>query len=198
MDEFSSAELLKQRLGGRNLYLVGMMGSGKSSTGPHLAKALAYGFIDSDKVIEQVCGESISMIFENEGELGFRNVESQVLNAIGLRHSLVVATGGGLITKSENWGVLHQGIVIWLAPSREKLFQRLQSDPGNRPLLHQKKSRPVFESLCAERESFYKEADLEVKIFDETPIEVAKLIVKNLPSILSKPEDLGAQQTTEG
>ncbi len=198
MDEFSSAELLKQRLGGRNLYLVGMMGSGKSSTGPHLAKELAYGFVDSDKVIEQACGESISTIFAKEGELGFRNVETQVLNAIGQRHSLVVATGGGLITKSQNWGVLHQGIVIWLTPSREKLFQRLQSDPGSRPLLKHKNSRPVFENLCEERERFYKEADLEVKIFDEPPFEVAKLILKNLPSILSKPEDLGAQQTTEG
>ena len=198
MDEFSSAELLKQRLGGRSLYLVGMMGSGKSSTGPHLAKELVYGFVDSDKVIEQACGESISTIFAKEGELGFRNVETQVLNAIGQRHSLVVATGGGLITKSQNWGVLHQGIVIWLAPSREKLFQRLQSDPGNRPLLKHKNSRPNFENLCEERERFYKEADLEVQIFDETPYEVAKLILKNLPSILSKPADLGAQQTTEG
>ena len=161
-------------------------------------KELAYGFVDSDKVIEQACGESISTIFAKEGELGFRNVETQVLNAIGQRHSLVVATGGGLITKSQNWGVLHQGIVIWLAPSREKLFQRLQSDPRSRPLLKHKNSLPMFENLYEERERFYKEADLEVKIFDETPFEVAKLILKNLPSILSKPEDLGAQQTTEG
>ena len=58
MTAFSSPELLRQKLGGRNLYLVGMMGSGKSSTGPHLAKELAYGFVDSDKVIEQACKES--------------------------------------------------------------------------------------------------------------------------------------------
>ena len=198
MTEFSSPELLKQRLGGCNLYLIGMMGSGKSSTGPYLAKELAYGFVDSDKVIEQACGESISMIFSKEGELGFRNVETKVLNAIGQRHSLVVATGGGLITKVENWGVLHQGIVIWLDSSPEKLFQRLQSDPGDRPFLKNKNSRLGFENLCKDRERFYQEADLHVKIFKETPAEVAKLILKTLPSILCEREDLGVQQTTEG
>ena len=198
MTEFSSPELLKQRLGGRNLYLVGMMGSGKSSTGPYLAEELSYGFVDSDKVIEQACGESISTIFSKEGEIGFRDVETKVLTAIGQRHSLIVATGGGLVIKPENWGVLHQGIVIWLAPSPEKLFQRLQSDPGDRPLLNNKNPRLVFEDLCKARERFYKEADLHLKIFEETPAEVAKLIVQTLPSILCETEDPSAQQTTEG
>ena len=61
---------LSKILSGRILYLVGMMGSGKSATGPHLAQKLAYGFVDSDKVIEQACGESIAMIFEKDGEQG--------------------------------------------------------------------------------------------------------------------------------
>ena len=105
---------LRKSLCGRNLYLVGMMGSGKSCTGPYLAKELSYSFVDSDKVIEEVCGLSIPEIFKRDGEEAFRNVESKVLNAIGQRHSLVVATGGGLVTRSENWGILHQGIVIWI------------------------------------------------------------------------------------
>ena len=134
MTDSLSSQSLGQRLGGRNLYLVGMMGSGKSSTGPYLAKELSYGFVDSDKVIEEVCGQSISVIFDQEGEEEFRLVESKVLNAIGQRHSLVVATGGGLVTRAENWGVLHQGIVVWLDPGQDRLFNRLASNPGGRPL----------------------------------------------------------------
>ena len=90
---------LKERLSGRSIYLIGMMGSGKTSTGRPLAKRLGYGFVDADAVIEQVAGCTIPEIFERDGEAGFRSIESQVLNAISQRHSLVVATGGGVVTK---------------------------------------------------------------------------------------------------
>jgi len=196
MSASSKLSLLKQRLGGRNLYLVGMMASGKSCTGPYLAEQLSYGFVDSDKVIEKASGESISMIFEKDGEQVFRTLETQVLNAIGQRHSLVVATGGGLVTKPENWGVLHQGIVIWLDVAPKQLFARLQSDTSKRPLLNHKDSWNVFEDLLNEREKFYVEADLHIKVFEEAPDEVAKQILQNLPSILSEPEGPSAPQTT--
>ena len=191
MTHSDDRELLKKRLGGRNLYLIGMMGSGKSRTGPHLAKSMDYGFVDSDKVIEQVCGQPISKIFETDGEQGFRIVEAQVLNAIGQRHSLVVATGGGVVTKSQNWGVLHQGIVIWIDPGIERLFERLQADRGDRPILDNKPSFSEFESLFTSREQFYVEADLHLKVEDETPNGVASLIVQRLPSILTSPEGSG-------
>ena len=119
---------LKQRLGGRSLYLVGMMGSGKTSTGRHLAERLGYGFVDADAVIEQAAGCSIPEIFERDGEAGFRALESQVLTAISQRHSLVVATGGGVVTQQENWGLLHSGIVIWLDVVPGQLMQRLKAD----------------------------------------------------------------------
>ena len=196
MTELLTPSLLKQRLGGRNLYLIGMMGSGKSSTGPHLAKELAYGFVDSDQVIEQVVETSIPMIFEKDGEEGFRTVETQVLNAIGQRHSLVVATGGGLVTKPENWGVLHQGIVIWLDLAIEQLFVRLKADPADRPLLKKQNPRSVLEALFLERKKFYLEADLHLKVADEAPYEVVKQTLKMLPSILSEPEAPYAPQTT--
>ena len=195
MNSSFSAEMLKKRLQGRNLYLVGMMGSGKSSTGPHLAKELSYSFVDSDKVIEQVCGHPIPMIFDKEGEEGFRLIESKVLNAIGQRHSLVVATGGGVVTQTENWGVLHQGIVIWIDPGCNRLFTRLKSDPAGRPLLRDNDSFDKFEALLNAREKFYIEADLHLKVFDQNPSEVAKTIVRDLPLCLSPPEDLNAPQT---
>ena len=110
-----STPTLKQRLAGRSLYLVGMMGSGKTSTGRPLAERLGYGFVDADAVIEQAAGCSIPDIFDRDGEASFRSLESQVLSAISQRHSLVVATGGGVVTQPENWGMLHSGIVIWCA-----------------------------------------------------------------------------------
>ena len=113
---------LRQRLGGRSLYLIGMMGSGKSSTGRPLAERLGYGFVDADAVIEQVTGSNISEIFERDGEDHFRDLETQVLRSISERHSLVVATGGGIVTRSENWGMMHQGIVIWLDVERLSLI----------------------------------------------------------------------------
>ena len=104
-------EAVIQRLSGRNLFLVVMMGCGKSRTGPHLAENLGYSFVDLDLVIEKVAKKSIFKIFEEEGEKEFRDIEAMVLQAVGERYSLVVATGGGVVTRSENWGVLHQGLV---------------------------------------------------------------------------------------
>ncbi len=188
-------ELIKI-LGGRNLYLVGMMGSGKSSTGPLLAKALSYRFVDTDSVIEQLIGLNISQIFEKEGETAFRDIESQVLQSIGERHSLVVSTGGGVVMKTENWGVLHQGIVIWLDPDKEYLLKRLKNDETNRPLLNNK-SEKFLNELMLRRKPLYSEADLHVHITNE-PLEiVSEKVLEGLAKIVTYSQDQDVQQTTE-
>ena len=178
---------LKQRLGGRSLYLVGMMGSGKTSTGRPLAERLGYGFVDADAVIEQAAGCSIPEIFERDGEAGFRALESQVLNAITQRHSLVVATGGGVVTQQENWGLLHSGIVIWLDVAQEQLLERLRADDTARPLLQQPDPAAAVETLLSERRALYAEADLTVVIQEETPEQVADGILQLLPTLLKDP-----------
>ena len=178
---------LKQRLGGRSLYLVGMMGSGKTSTGRPLAERLGYGFVDADAVIEQAAGCSIPEIFERDGEAGFRALESQVLNAIGQRHSLVVATGGGVVTQQENWGLLHSGIVIWLDVVPEQLMQRLKADSTVRPLLQTDDPDAALNALLNRRRPLYAEADLTVVIDQETPAAVADGILQLLPSLLKDP-----------
>ena len=178
---------LKQRLGGRSLYLVGMMGSGKTSTGRPLAEQLGYGFVDADAVIEQAAGCSIPEIFERDGEAGFRALESQVLNAIGQRHSLVVATGGGVVTQQENWGLLHSGIVIWLDVVPEQLMQRLRADSTVRPLLQTDDPDAALNALLNQRRPLYAEADLTVVINQETPLAVADGILQLLPSLLKDP-----------
>ncbi|MAB54593.1 MAG: shikimate kinase [Synechococcus sp. CPC35] len=178
---------LKQRLGGRSLYLVGMMGSGKTSTGRPLAKQLGYGFVDADAVIEQAAGCSIAEIFENDGEASFRTLERQVLSAISQRHSLVVATGGGVVTQQENWGVLHSGVVIWLDVMREQLLKRLRADSNHRPLLDQPDPEAAVDALLEARRPLYAEADLTVVIEDETPEQVADGILQLLPQLLKDP-----------
>ena len=178
---------LKERLGGRSIYLIGMMGSGKTSTGRPLAKRLGYGFVDADAVIEQVAGCTIPEIFERDGEDGFRSIESQVLNAISQRHSLVVATGGGVVTKPENWGQLHSGIVVWLDVVPDQLLQRLKADSTVRPLLQTADPEAALNALLNERSPLYAEADLTVVINDETPDVVADGILQLLPSLLKDP-----------
>ena len=182
-----STPTLKQRLGGRSLYLVGMMGSGKTSTGRPLAERLGYGFVDADAVVEQAAGCSIPEIFERDGEAGFRKLESQVLNAISQRHSLVVATGGGVVTQPENWGLLHSGIVIWLDVVPEQLMVRLRSDNTVRPLLQTADPEAALNALLNQRRPLYAEADLTVVINDETPDTVADGILQLLPSLLKDP-----------
>ena len=175
---------LKERLSGRSIYLIGMMGSGKTSTGRPLAKRLGYGFVDADAVIEQVAGCTIPEIFERDGEAGFRSIESQVLNAISQRHSLVVATGGGVVTKPENWGQLHSGIVVWLDVNRAQLIERLQDDSTQRPLLQQPNPEAALDTLLQERRPLYGEADLTVVIKDESPDAVADGILQLLPTLI--------------
>ena len=182
-----STPTLKQRLAGRSLYLVGMMGSGKTSTGRPLAERLGYGFVDADAVIEQAAGCSIPEIFERDGEAGFRSLESQVLSAISQRHSLVVATGGGVVTQPENWGMLHSGIVIWLDVVPDQLLHRLNADSTVRPLLQTTDPEAALNALLNERRPLYSEADLTVVINDEPPEAVADGILQLLPSLLKDP-----------
>ena len=182
-----STPTLKQRLAGRSLYLVGMMGSGKTSTGRPLAERLGYGFVDADAVIEQAAGCSIPDIFDRDGEAGFRSLESQVLSAISQRHSLVVATGGGVVTQPENWGLLHSGIVVWLDVVPDQLLQRLNADNTVRPLLQTADPESALNELLNERRSLYAEADLTVVINEETPETVADGILQLLPSLLKDP-----------
>ena len=186
MVDQSNQQTLKEKLGGRNIFLVGMMGSGKSQTGPNLAKLINYAFVDTDEVIEKASKQSISSIFEKEGETVFRQLEKQVLTEISQHHSLVIATGGGLVTLPENWGVLHQGIVIWLDLDIKRSIQRLKDDSKKRPLLRHNDLSQTFIDIYEKRKPLYLEADLRIIVEDQTSVEVANMIAKNLlTSILS-------------
>ena len=177
---------LRQRLEGLNLYLVGMMGSGKSTAGRHLAELLGYRFLDADQSIEQVAGRTIPAIFASYGEAGFRDLEAAVLNQIASWHSLVVATGGGVVTRPENWGQMRQGVVIWLDAPDALLLERLSADPTPRPLLQADDPAGRLATLMAERRPLYAQADLHIVQDGRGPEQVAAQILEALPSILKE------------
>ena len=193
----STPKTLKEKLGGRNIFLIGMMGSGKSQTGPVLAKMINYAFVDTDDVIEKASKQSISSIFEKDGEKVFRDVEKKVLKEISQHHSLVIATGGGLVTLPENWGILHQGIVIWLDLDLKRSIKRLESDKKKRPLLIGDDLARNFSQILESRKPIYLESDLRIEVEDQSPYEVATMIAERLPSILIDPETQAERHTTE-
>ena len=180
---------LALRLQGLNLYLVGMMGAGKSAVGRPLADALGYRFVDADTVLEGAAGRTIPEIFANDGEAEFRQLETAVLGQISGWHSLVVATGGGVVTRPENWGHMRQGVVVWLDAPPELLLARLRSDPTPRPLLEADDPASRLQQLLAQRQPLYAQADLQIRQQHEQPAQVAQLVLEALPGILrERPE----------
>lgn len=185
---------LRQRLEGLNLYLVGMMGSGKSTAGRQLAVQLGYRFLDADSCLEQVAGRSIPEIFASDGESGFRDLEAAVLNQIASWHSLVVATGGGVVTRPQNWGQMQQGVVIWLDAPEELLLQRLSADPTPRPLMQAEDPAARLAALLAERRPLYAQADLHIVQDGAPPEQVAARILAELPGLIKERSSAPAHQ----
>ncbi|MEB3184793.1 MAG: shikimate kinase [Cyanobacteriota bacterium] len=175
---------LARRLEGISIYLVGMMGAGKSAAGRPLAEALGYRFLDADTALEQVAGRSIPEIFACDGEAGFRALETAVLAQITGWHSLVVATGGGVVTRPENWGHLRQGLVVWLDAPSDVLLERLASDPTPRPLMQAADPEAQLQALLAQRRPLYGQADLRVLQSGERPEQVAARVLEAIPSVL--------------
>lgn len=187
---------LGRRLQGINLYLVGMMGAGKSAVGRPLAAALGYGFLDADTSLEQVAGRPIAAVFAEDGEEGFRELETAVLDQIAGFHSLVVATGGGVVTRPVNWGHLRQGVVVWLDAPEELLLARLRADPTPRPLLEAADPAARLRDLLEARRPLYAQADLHILQGEGPPETVARQVLEGLPAILRKqPEPAPAPVT---
>ena len=179
----SHAELAR-RLEGLNVYLVGMMGAGKSAVGRPLAAALGYRFLDADSALEQAAARPIPTVFAEEGEEGFRQLETAVLDRIAGFHSLVVATGGGVVTRPVNWGHLQQGVVVWLDAPETLLLARLRADPTPRPLLNDPDPAARLATLLEARRPLYAHADLHVVQVEAPPEAVALQVLEALPAIL--------------
>jgi len=140
-----------------SFFLVGPMGAGKSTIGRQLARALGLEFIDSDREIEIRTGVDIPLIFELEGESGFRRREHQVIELLTARKGIVLATGGGAVLDPDNRKCLAaRGKVIYLHTSVEQQLQRTAHD-RSRPLLQTENPRQTLEALLAARDPLYRE-----------------------------------------
>ncbi|NJN37868.1 MAG: shikimate kinase [Acaryochloridaceae cyanobacterium CSU_3_4] len=176
-------------LKGVNLYLVGMMGSGKSTTGCTLAQELGYRFIDTDDLITQWAGQAIAEIFAQSGEAHFRQIESQVLSEVAAYTQLVVATGGGIILSRQNWSYLQHGLVVWLDVPLEQLWQRLQTDQS-RPLLQAENPQKVLADLLSQRQPLYRQADVHILVKADQSVEaVSQLVLQEIAKVI-RPEAL--------
>lgn len=141
----------------RNIYFVGLMGAGKTTVARQLAKRLKKSFIDTDHEIEQRTGVRVPVIFEIEGEAGFRDRETRLLESLSQRNDLVVATGGGIVLRDENRRTLAQsGTVIYLSADPQLLFERTRRD-SNRPLLQVPDPLGKLRELHALRDPLYRE-----------------------------------------
>lgn len=150
-------------LGSHNLYLVGPMGSGKTAVGKQLGRLLDYSFVDSDHEIEASTGADIPLIFEREGEAGFRQRERDMIAALVRRQPVVLATGGGAVLDPASRQLLHEhGYVCYLETSPEQQAERA-ARTRHRPLLHGVDARQRLAELLAIRDPLYRSiADLVV------------------------------------
>jgi shikimate kinase len=154
--------------------LVGFMGSGKSAVGRVLARRLGYRFEDMDRRIEARTGRTIAEIFRDDGEEAFRGLEREEALAVSRLEDRVVASGGGAFAQPETRRILQKGaIIVWLRCDIGRILARVPPD-GSRPLAG---NRDIMRALLAEREPWYRMADVAVDASTGSPREVAERIV---------------------
>lgn len=142
----------------KNIFLIGMMGCGKTETGKQLARELDWIFIDLDHEIEKRTGMSVNEIFESRGERYFRDVEKKLLKEFAQKRGQVVSTGGGVILDQENVSLMKsRGFTVYLEASMENLWSRVQHKT-DRPLLKVSNPREAFLRIFQERLPLYQAA----------------------------------------
>jgi len=164
-----------------NVYLVGLMGAGKTTVGRLIARRLKLRFVDSDHEIESRCGVKIPVIFEIEGEAGFRSREAQAIVELTALEGIVLATGGGAVLAAANRERLAAGgTVVYLRAKPEDLFVRVRHD-RNRPLLATAAPLERLRELYAERDPLYLEvADVVVDTGSQSVQALARALLEKL------------------
>ena len=161
----------------QNIFLIGLMGAGKTTIGRQVASELSLDFYDSDHEIEKRTGVTITHIFDIEGETGFRKRETAMLDELTDTKGIVLATGGGAILKPENRQFLmSRGTTIYLYASIETLLERTSKD-RNRPLLQTEDPRAKLEELLEIRDPLYRET---ADIIIDTGRDSIRLAIKEI------------------
>ena len=175
--------MMLEVVGASNIVLEGFMGSGKSTVSELLSEELMLELIDTDEVIEDTEGRTINEIFETEGEASFREMETDLLEAIDSDHwrEFVISLGGGMPVKEENRELLRKiGKVVYLRAKPETIFERVKDD-DKRPLLKTEDPLAKIEELLEKRAAFYEDvADMIIDTDGKTPSEITKEIIDKL------------------
>ncbi|MEO6882890.1 MAG: shikimate kinase [Bacteroidia bacterium] len=166
-----------------NIFLIGYMGSGKSTVGKKLATKLNRPFIDLDQYLEKKENRSIAEIFETEGEGKFREKERVYLQEICAQDNTIVALGGGTVCFFDNLKLIHShGISIYLKASVDTIFNRLKNAKTKRPLLEKFSSDEEFKEYISihlsSRETFYSQATYKVKAKNINVDELVLFLIK--------------------
>lgn len=164
-----------------NIFLIGLMGAGKTTVGRQLARLLHKQFYDSDHEIEARTGVSIRTIFDIEGEVGFRKREEAIIAALVQQSNIVLATGGGAILSEATRRILKiNGLVVYLYAHVEDLWARTRQDKS-RPLLQTENPEGRLEALFAERDPLYQEvADVVINTHHQHGTTIAQALSKSL------------------
>lgn len=164
-----------------NVVLVGLMGAGKSTVGRELASFLGFSFIDTDEELERRMGVSIPVIFDVEGEDGFRDREAKVIADMPEQINAVISTGGGAVLRADNRKCLKNcGKIVYLSASVETLYARTKNSK-KRPLLQDTDVKKTIQELLSTRQDLYIDlADIVVESGKCSPKEMAKRIVEQL------------------
>jgi shikimate kinase len=180
------AEELVERLAGKPIVLVGMMGVGKTTIGRRVAAKLSRQFLDSDEEIEKAAQMSIPDIFEQRGEAEFRAGETRVIARVLKDRDIVLATGGGAFVNAETRALVKgEAVSVWLKANADILFERV-SRRSNRPLLKTANPRATLERLIEERYPIYAEADLTVLSRDVPQDVVANDVIDAVLNFLKR------------
>jgi shikimate kinase len=168
--------------GNKNIFLVGLMGTGKTTIGRQLSRKLKMDFYDSDRVIEERTGADIPLIFEKEGEAGFRKREAAVIDELTQKNNIILATGGGAILDPDNRRhLITRGTVFYLRSNLKTLIARTSKDK-NRPLLHaEEPAETILKRLLEQRGPLYEEtADHIIDTANNSIHGVIQAIIKSL------------------
>lgn len=165
------------------IYLIGLMGAGKSTVGRKLAEALDWHLLDLDQEVEKLAGHDIPMIFKEQGEAKFREYESQVLLATAQLKKTIIPCGGGVVTTTDNLEYLKEELTIWLDVSPEEAASRLESSQ-DRPLLDGcKNTYKKLTNLLESRQSAYALASsMHIETENKVPETITNEILENLRS----------------
>lgn len=167
-----------------NIYLIGFMGTGKTSAARHLTELTGLPAVDTDSIIEDRLGMSTNEIFSTRGEEFFRNMETEILRELAEKDNLIVACGGGIVLKDENIHLMKEsGKTVLLTAQPETILKRLEAD-SSRPLLKQRnKDVAVITMMNQRKHQYEKAADIIIKVDSISPSETAHKIIVEIKKV---------------